>query len=43
MKKLLEEGLARVYRFNNELFDRLGDYLNAEDTAKTGVACGRVR
>ena len=33
-EELLEEGLARVYRFNNELFDRLGDYLNAEDTAR---------
>jgi endonuclease YncB( thermonuclease family) len=31
---LLEEGLARVYRFNNEMFDRLGAYLNAEDLAR---------
>jgi len=33
-EELLEEGLARVYRFNNELFDRLGAYLNAEDLAR---------
>ena len=31
---LLEQGYAQVYRFNNELFDRLSVYLNAEDTAR---------
>ena len=31
---LLEQGFAQVYRFNNELFDRLSVYLNAEDTAR---------
>ena len=31
---LLTEGLARVYRFNNETFDRLADYNAAEQAAK---------
>jgi endonuclease YncB( thermonuclease family) len=31
---LLEAGLARMYRFGNELFDRLSRYLNAEDEAR---------
>ena len=33
-EELLQEGLARMYRFENELFDRLGAYLNAEDEAR---------
>ena len=33
-EELLEEGFAQVYRFNNELFDRLSAYLNAEDNAR---------
>ena len=33
-EELLQQGLARMYRFGNELFDRLGAYLNAEDEAR---------
>jgi micrococcal nuclease len=33
-EELLRAGLARVYRFDNEMFDRLGDYLNAEDEGR---------
>lgn len=33
-EELLDEGLARVYRFNNELFDRLAVYLDVEDQAR---------
>ena len=33
-EELLQEGLARLYRFGNERFDRLGAYLNAEDEAR---------
>lgn len=35
-EELLEEGFARVYRFNNELFDRLSAYLTIEDGARQG-------
>ncbi len=33
-EELLEQGLARMYRFANERFDRLGAYLLAEDEAR---------
>ena len=33
-EELLRSGLAQVYRFHNEIFDRFGDYLDAEEEAR---------
>ena len=33
-EELIVRGLARVYRYNNEIFDRLSPYVIAQDTAK---------